>query len=145
MVLFTRKGCMVSNMLGLSLNLGSNTSVLGFWLCWCSCALRFSDVPGLLRSTGLKSSGLSRLRHRLLIRLSPCDCVWIVLLERAFIPAAMFRRLFVGTWILVLCWRLIHSPVPNSFWSLLILTLHIFCNLVSCPYTDSLNCACNEC
>jgi hypothetical protein len=39
---------MVSNVLGLSLNLGSNTSVLDFWLCWCSCALRFSDVPDLL-------------------------------------------------------------------------------------------------
>ncbi|MCI72460.1 hypothetical protein A2U01_0093723, partial [Trifolium medium] len=44
----------------------------------------------------LKASGLSPLR--LLIRLSPCDCVWTVTLERAVMPAALFR----GCWYLVL-------------------------------------------
>ncbi|MCI70376.1 hypothetical protein A2U01_0091639, partial [Trifolium medium] len=56
----------------------------------------------------LKASSLPLLRNRLLICLGPCDCVWIVLIERAFMSAACSG--VVGTWIIVPCWRLIHSP-----------------------------------
>ncbi|MCI86144.1 hypothetical protein A2U01_0107423, partial [Trifolium medium] len=45
------------------------------------------------RSAGLKASGLSPLH--LLIRLSPCDYVRTVTLERALMPAALFRGLLV--------------------------------------------------
>ncbi|PNX57098.1 hypothetical protein L195_g050228, partial [Trifolium pratense] len=50
---------------------------------------------GLLRSAGLKASGLPLLWYRLLIRLCPSDCSRIVFLERAFIPAACSR----GYWV----------------------------------------------
>ncbi|MCI76254.1 hypothetical protein A2U01_0097523, partial [Trifolium medium] len=56
-------------MLDSSLDLSLNKSVLGFRFVWCSCALRFSDVPGLLGSAGLKVSSLPPFRHRVLIRL----------------------------------------------------------------------------
>ncbi|KAK2368836.1 hypothetical protein QL285_082003 [Trifolium repens] len=69
-------------MLVSSLDMSSNTSFIGFWLFWCSCAFRFYDVPGRLRSASIKVSGLPLLRHCLLIRLSPV-AVWIVLLKRA--------------------------------------------------------------
>jgi hypothetical protein len=74
LVLFTRKGCVISNVLDSSLDLSSNTSVLGFWLYWCSCVLWFSVAPGLLRSAGLKGSGLPPLQLHLLFRPSPRDC-----------------------------------------------------------------------
>jgi hypothetical protein len=76
LVLLTRKGR--SNVLDSSHDLGSSASFLWNWLCWCSCAFCFSDVPGLLRSAGLKASGVPLFRYRLLIRLCSCDCSRIV-------------------------------------------------------------------
>ncbi|MCI73257.1 hypothetical protein A2U01_0094521, partial [Trifolium medium] len=45
----------------------------------------------ICRSQG--ASGLPPIRPSLLIRLSPCDCVRFVLLERDFMPAALLRGL----------------------------------------------------
>ena len=48
------------------------------------------------------------------------------------------------TWILVLCWWLIHSPILKPKCSLQMYTCYIFCYLVSHPYAGSLGCARNE-
>jgi hypothetical protein len=87
----------------------SHMSALGFRMGWCSNALCFSDAPGLLRSAGLKVSGLPPFGHRLLIRLSSYDCVWIVMLERVF----SLLLCSGGCWYVdhFPCWRLVHSPV----------------------------------
>ncbi|MCH82307.1 hypothetical protein A2U01_0003109 [Trifolium medium] len=53
--------------------------------------LLFSVVPCLLRSAGLKASGLPPLLLRIRIRFSPCDCVRTIMLERDILPAALFR------------------------------------------------------
>ncbi|KAK2409976.1 hypothetical protein QL285_045371 [Trifolium repens] len=84
-------------------------SALGFRMGWCSNALCFSVAPGLLRSAGLKVSGLPPFGHRLLIRLSSYDCVWIVMLERVF----SLLLCSGGCWYVdhFPCWRLVHSPV----------------------------------
>jgi len=63
---------------------------------WCPCAW-FSDIQGLLRSAGLKTKGFlfSGTYYP-----SPCyDWDWTVMLERAIMPAVLFRGLLVrGSW-----------------------------------------------
>ncbi|PNX72321.1 hypothetical protein L195_g028211 [Trifolium pratense] len=80
LVLLTRKGCFVTNVLDSSHDLG------------------------LLRSAGLKVSGLPLLQYRFLIRLCPCDCSRTVLLERAFLPAACSGD----------CWHVDQSGSPRG-------------------------------
>jgi hypothetical protein len=90
---FTRKGGLISNVVLLPERVVHSS--LWFRLGWCFNALCFSDAPGLLRYAGLKALGLSPFWLCLLIRLSSCDCVWIVILERVIMPAALFRGLLV--------------------------------------------------
>ncbi|MCI63002.1 hypothetical protein A2U01_0084259, partial [Trifolium medium] len=52
-------------------------------------------APDLLRSAGLKASGLPPLRYQVLIRLSPRDCSRTVSLERALLLADLLRELLV--------------------------------------------------
>ena len=46
----------------------------------------------------------------------------------------------VGTWILLPCWRSIHSLFLYLNCSFAMFTFHIFCNLVSRSYVGSLGC-----
>lgn len=92
----TRKGhVIVIDVLDSSLDLSSyaffRTVVFGGMI------FRFSDIPDLLRSAGFDESCLPSL--------------WFCSKE---LFALVFYHEVVGTWILIQCWRSIHSPYLNS-------------------------------
>jgi len=105
----TWKSCLV-NVLDTSLDLGSNTSILWNRLSWCSCAW-LTGVSGLLRSACIKTSGMPPLRYWLLLHLS-LVIVRGLLCSKELLCLLLVDRV-VGTWILIPCWRSIHSPILN--------------------------------
>jgi len=54
----------------------------------------------------------------------------------------IFQRA-VGTWILIPCWRSIHSSYLHSNYSQQCSLFILFCNLVLRPYAGSLGCVCD--
>jgi len=72
--------------------------------------LWFSDIPGLLRSAGLKTSGLPLLWHLLSISVLQLrlDCY----ARKSYYACCVVQGL-VGTWITIPCWHSIHLPIVN--------------------------------
>lgn len=97
--------------------------------------------PGLLRAAGLKSSGPPLLRSLLsfsVLRLR-LDCY----ARKSFYACCVVQGV-AGTWIVIPCWRSIHSPFVNLIDLFGRSLFTFFCNLVSCLYAGSLGCVREE-
>lgn len=73
---------------------------------WCACAW-FSDIPGLLRYAGLKTYGLPLLWYLSVLRLRLDGYA-----QKSNYACCVVQGV-TGTWIVIPCWRSIHSPIAN--------------------------------
>jgi len=136
--------------------------VLGFFCCSCSfclwlyCALFVSFFSFCLlcgfvvfrdwvdRWLGLVLRGFGFVNPKGSVDVldSSLDLSSYALLSQKSFLLAVFQGA-VGTWILIPCWRSIHSPYLHSNCSQQCSLFILFCNLVSRPYAGSLGCACD--